>query len=98
ITRVRDRVVDLEAGGPTLRLQSGRRPTWDKLLLATGSVPRRAPPRRPHPGGGGAGDFVTQGDLDARGRRTPARRQAGGGWAAAGSAGRRGRGWWWGAG
>lgn len=41
IQRVRGWVVDLDATAHTVRLDDGRTLTYDRLLLATGSVPRR---------------------------------------------------------
>ncbi|OZC02861.1 NAD(P)/FAD-dependent oxidoreductase [Rubricoccus marinus] len=39
IERVHDRVTHLDARGKTLRLQKGGPLAWDRLLLATGSIP-----------------------------------------------------------
>ena len=39
IRRMKDRVIDLDASSRCLRLRSGERVTYDRLLLATGSVP-----------------------------------------------------------
>lgn len=42
ITRIRDVVTDLDASQRTVTLRSGRELRFDRLLLATGSVPRKA--------------------------------------------------------
>lgn len=39
IRRVRGRVIDLDAGSRTLKFESGQAVTYDRLLLATGSLP-----------------------------------------------------------
>jgi len=43
IDLIRDWVVDLDAKAHTLRLKSGRELPYDRLLIATGSVPNRIP-------------------------------------------------------
>lgn len=78
IGRVRDRVVDIQAGaaGGTLKLRSGQSLAFDKLLLATGSVPRRLAAEGLAEVTDGVVNFVTMGDLDACERLTPSTRQA----------------------
>lgn len=64
ITRVRDRVVDLDAAAHSLTLESGRSLTYDRLLLATGSLPNRPAWTGLDQVRDGVVHFVTLEDLD----------------------------------
>lgn len=64
ITRVRDWVVDLDAQDHSLKLRGGARIPYDRLLLATGSLPNRPPWAGLEQARDGAVHFVTLQDLD----------------------------------
>lgn len=76
ITRVTDRVVDLDAGGATLHTQGAGTFAFDRLLLATGSTPRRLEAEGLTLDTDGLVHFVTMQDLDACERWAPTTREA----------------------
>lgn len=75
IARVQGRATDLDARARTVTLDDGRALPWDKLLLATGSVPRRLPVEGADRAHGVVG-FVSMQDLDACERWIPSTREA----------------------
>lgn len=76
IRRVFDWVVNLDAGSRTLTLKSGGTLTYDKLLLATGSVANRIPWKGLEQVNEGLVNFVTLQDLQACERLTLDTRKA----------------------
>ncbi len=65
IRRVRGWVKDLDASSRTLTLDNGQSLSWDRLLLATGSSPRRPEWRGLDRVRSGLVNFVSMQDLDA---------------------------------
>ena len=76
IDRVQDWVTDLDARARVLRLKSGRDLGYDRLLLATGSVPRRGEWPGLESVRDGVVHFVSLQDLQRCERLTPATREA----------------------
>lgn len=76
IDRIRAWVTDLDARSRTLRLDSGRTVSYDRLLLATGSVPRRVPWPGLDMAREGVVHFVSLQHLEQCERLTPSTRQA----------------------
>jgi len=76
IRRVRGRVVDLDAANRTVRLASGDTLSYDRLLLATGSLPNRIPWPGLEAAREGVAHFVTLQDLAECERLTPSTREA----------------------
>jgi NADPH-dependent 2,4-dienoyl-CoA reductase/sulfur reductase-like enzyme len=75
IARVQGRAKDLDADARTVTLDDGQVLRWDKLLLATGSSPRRLPVEGADRAAGVVG-FVSMQDLDACERWVPSTREA----------------------
>ncbi|MGH9395910.1 MAG: NAD(P)/FAD-dependent oxidoreductase [Terriglobia bacterium] len=76
IQLIRDWVADLDAGTRTLRLKSGRTLNYDRLLLATGSLPNIIPWEGLGEARDGVVSFVTLDDLDQCERLTPSTEDA----------------------
>lgn len=76
ISRIKDWVIDLDAQARTLRLRSGNSVTYDRLLLATGSVPNVPAWRGLENVRDGAVHFVSLQDLEKCERLTPSTQQA----------------------
>lgn len=64
IRRVRDVVVDLDADERTIELKSGKTVPYDRLLIATGSVPASVPWKGLDQVGSGLVNFVSAQDLE----------------------------------
>lgn len=76
IERIRGWVIDLNAGARCLRLGDGREVRYDRLLLATGSVPNTAPWAGLAGVTAGVTQFVSLQDLEACERLAPSTRRA----------------------
>jgi NAD(P)H-nitrite reductase large subunit len=76
IELVQDTVVDLNAGERTLSLVSGATLAYDRLVLATGSVPNMVPWKGVDSIRDGLAHFVSMQDLDTCERLTQTTRQA----------------------
>ncbi len=76
IERVRDWVVDLDATGRTVRLESGRTLTYDRLVFAVGARPNMFPWEGADAVQDGLVHFVSMQDLDDCERLTPSTREA----------------------
>ena len=76
IDLVRDWVVDLDAGGKTLSLESGRTLSYDKLVLAVGAAPNMFPWEGADQIKEGKVHFVSMQDLDHCERLTPSTKEA----------------------
>lgn len=76
IRLVRDWVVDLDAARRSLQLQSGATLEYDRLLLATGSLARKADWPGLERVRDGVANFVTLQDLEQCERLTPSTREA----------------------
>ncbi len=64
IHRIRDEVVDLDADEKTIQLKSGKAVPYDRLLIATGSVPASAPWKGLDQVRSGLVNFVSAQDLE----------------------------------
>lgn len=76
IERIRDQVVDLDANRQTVTLRSGASLNYDRLLLATGSAPRRPDWEGLDRVRDGVVNFVSLGDLEECERLTPSTHEA----------------------
>ena len=76
IARVHERAVDLDANAQTLTLAGGATLRWDRLILATGAVPRGLDVPGLREARSGVVHFVSLADLDACEALTPSTREA----------------------